>query len=181
MFSASRFRLVLLGGAMVCLVGMISWAAGTSWIKLRDIRTHVRRDQLATTRYQPERLRTLLISTTLTLFSFEISDRPEDRQKLDARYRELDAWVEATKSALRTNEEAAIFREIEAARARYIADTRALAEANPVEEPKAVMIDRLAQIEGSAEQLLALSDRLATARDQAPPKTGPPNPTPVGL
>ena len=161
---SSRSRLFVLIGTMFCLAVLIVWAASTSWVKLRDVRRHFERMETESLQYDAERLHALVVSTTASLFTFEVTDRAEDRHKLDEYYKQLGAWMELTKAALMTDNERAVFEEISAAYSRYIAETKALADANPIDEPKAVMINRFGQIQRASEQLLTLSARLATIR-----------------
>ena len=75
--------------------------------------------------------------------------------------------MEATKAALMTDEEGAIFGKIYDAYTRYLAQSRALADANPTDEPKEVMVVRFRHIQYASEELLRLTDKLANIRHQA--------------
>jgi signal transduction histidine kinase len=161
---SSRSRLVALIGTMLLLAFLVVLAATTSWIKSRDVRKHLERIGSESLQYDTERLRALILNTTATLLTFEVTDRPEDRQKLEECYRELSAWMKATKAALVTDDERVIFGKIYVAYDRYVAESRALADANPIDEPKVVMVDRFGQIQHASEQLLTLTNKLANIR-----------------
>src|SRR5690349_11396110 len=75
--------------------------------------------------------------------------------------------MEATKAALMTEEEGAIFGRIYDACTRYLAQSRALADANPTDEPKEVMVVRFGQIRDASEELLTLTNQLANIRREA--------------
>ncbi|MDQ2658811.1 MAG: hypothetical protein M3Y03_00145, partial [Verrucomicrobiota bacterium] len=163
---SSRSRLLILIATMLGLAILVVWAATTSWVKLRDVRRHFEDSQRESLQYDAERLRALIINTTAALFTFEVSDRDEDRQALVERRHELDAWLQATQVALRTDRERATFKEITTAYAAYISETNALADANPINEPKELMIARFGQIQRASERLLTLSTELANIRRQ---------------
>src|SRR6476660_4424135 len=162
-----RSRLIVLIATMSCLVAMVVLAASTSWMKSREVRSYFERIGSERLQYNTERLRALILNTTATLFTFEVTDQAEDRKKLDECYRELGAWMEATKAALMTDEEGAIFGKIYDAYTRYLAQSRALADANPTDEPKEVMVVRFRHIQYASEELLRLTDKLANIRHQA--------------
>jgi len=164
---SSRSRLIALIGTMSCLAVLVVLAASTSWIRSRDVRRHFERIGSESLQYDTERLRALILNTTETLLTFEVTDRHEDRQKFDESRRELDAWMESTKAALMTDDEKTIFGKIYAAYNRYIAESSALADANPIDEPKEVMVDRFGQIQHASEQLLTLTTKLANIRREA--------------
>ena len=162
-----RSRLIVLIATMSCLAAMVVLAASTSWMKSREVRSYFERIGSERFQYNTERLRALILNTTATLFTFEVTDQAEDRKKLDECYRELVAWMEATKAALMTDEEGAIFGKIYDAYTRYLAQSRALADANPTDEPKEVMVVRFRHIQYASEELLRLTDKLANIRHQA--------------
>jgi hypothetical protein len=139
---SSRWRLVALIGTISCLAVMIVLAASISWARSRDVRRHFERIGSGTLQYDTERFRALILNTTATLLIFEVTDRAEDRKKLDECYKARSAWMESTKAALMTDDERAVFEKIYAAYNRYVADSSALADENPVDEPKQVMVDR---------------------------------------
>jgi nitrogen-specific signal transduction histidine kinase len=161
---SSRSRLIALIGTMLCLAVLVVLAASTSWIRSRDVRRHFERIESESLQYDTERLRALILNTTETLLTFEVTDRQEDRQKFDEVHKELGVWIESTRAALMTGDEKAIFEEIYAAYNRYMAESTALADANPIEEPKEVMVDRFAQIQHASDQLLTLTNKLANVR-----------------
>jgi len=146
------------------LAFLVVLAATTSWIKSRDVRGHFERIGSESLQYDTERLRALILNTSATLLTFEVTDRREDRQKLDECHRELSAWMESTKAALVTDDEKATFGKIYAAYNRYVAKSSALADANPIDEPKVIMVDRFGQIQHASEQLLTLTNKLANIR-----------------
>src|SRR5215475_1227263 len=164
---SSRSRLIALIGTMLCLAVLVVLAASTSWVRSRDVRRHFERIESESLQYDTERLRALILNTTETLLTFEVTDRQEDRQKFDEGHKELGVWIESTKAALMTDDERAIFEEIYAAYNRYMAESTALADANPIEEPKEVMVDRFAQIQHASDQLLTLTNKLANVRREA--------------
>ena len=164
---SSRSRLIALIGTMLCLAVLVVLAATTSWIRSRDVRRHFERIESESLQYDTERLRALILNTTDTLLTFEVTDRQEDRQKFDEGHKALGVWIESTKAALMTGDEKAIFEEIYAAYNRYMAQSTALADANPIEEPKEVMVDRFAQIQHASDQLLTLTNKLANVRREA--------------
>jgi len=164
---SSRSRLIALIGTMLCLAALVVLAASTSWIRSRDVRRHFERIESESLQYDTERLRALILNTTETLLTFEVTDRQEDRQKFDEGHKELGVWIESTKAALMTDDERAIFEEIYAAYNHYMAESTALADANPIEEPKEVMVDRFAQIQHASDQLLTLTNKLANVRREA--------------
>jgi len=127
---------------MMLLAFLVVLAATTSWIKSRDVRGHFERIGSERLQYDTERLRALILNTSATLLTFEVTDRREDRQKLDECHRELSDWMESTKAALVTDDEKATFGKIYAAYNRYVAKSSALADANPIDEPKVIMVDR---------------------------------------
>jgi hypothetical protein len=149
---------------MMLLAFLVVLAATTSWIKSRDVRGHFERIGSESLQYDTERLRALILNTSATLLTFEVTDRREDRQKLDECHRELSAWMESTKAALVTDDEKATFGKIYAAYNRYVAESSALADANPIDEPKVIMVDRFGQIQHASEQLLTLTNKLANIR-----------------
>ena len=132
---SSRSRIIALIGTMMLLAFLVVLAATTSWIKSRDVRGHFERIGSESLQYDTERLRALILNTSATLLTFEVTDRREDRQKLDECHRELSAWMESTKAALVTDDEKATFGKIYAAYNRYVAESSALADANPIDEP----------------------------------------------
>ena len=162
-----RSRLIVLIATMSCLAAMVIFAATTSWMKSREVRRHFERIGSERLQYNTERLRALILSTTATLLTFEVTDQAEDRKKLDECYLQLGAWMEATKAALMTDEEGAIFGRIYDAYTRYLAQSRALADANPTDEPKEVMVARFGQIQNASEELLTLTNQLANIRREA--------------
>jgi signal transduction histidine kinase len=162
-----RSRLIVLIATMSFLAAMVALAASTSWVKSRDVRRHFERIGSERLQYNTERLRALILNTTATLLTFDVTDQAEDRKKLDECYRELGAWMEATKAALMTDEERAIFGKIYDAYTRYIAQSKALADANPIDEPREVMVARFGQIQYASEELLALTNKLANIRHEA--------------
>jgi len=164
---SSRSRLIALIGTMLCLAVLVVLAASTSWVRSRDVRRHFERIESESLLYDTERLRALILNTTETLLTFEVTDRQEDRQKFDEGHKELGVWIESTKAALMTDDERAIFEEIYAAYNHYMAESTALADANPIEEPKEVMVDRFAQIQHASDQLLTLTNKLANVRREA--------------
>ena len=164
---SSRSRLIALIGTMLCLAVLVVLAATTSWIRSRDVRRHFERIESESLQYDTERLRALILNTTDTLLTFEVTDRQEDRQKFDEGHKALGVWIESTKAALMTGDEKAIFEEIYSAYNRYMAQSTALADANPIEEPKEVMVDRFAQIQHASDQLLTLTNKLANVRREA--------------
>ena len=56
-------------------------------MKSREVRRHFERIGSERLQYNTERLRALILSTTATLLTFEVTDQPEDRKKLDKCYR----------------------------------------------------------------------------------------------
>jgi len=162
-----RSRLIVLIATMSCLAAMVVWAASTSWMKSREVRGHFERIGSERLQYNTERFRALILSTTATLLTFEVTDQPADRKKLDECYGKLGAWMEATRAALMTDEEGAIFGKIYDAYTHYLAQSRALADANPTDEPKEVMVVRFGQIQSASQELLTLTDKLANIRHEA--------------
>jgi signal transduction histidine kinase len=164
---SSRSRLIALIATMSCLAVLVVLAASTSWIRSRDVRKHFERIESESLQYDTERLRALILNTTEMLLTFEVTDRPEDRQKFDEGHKELGTWMDSTKAALMTDDEKAIFEKIHTAYNRYIAESSALADANPIDEPKGVMVDRFEQIQHASEQLLTLTNKLANIRRES--------------
>jgi DNA-binding protein Fis len=66
-----------------------------------------------------------------------------------------------------TDEEGEIFGEIYDACTRYVAQSKALADANPTDEPKEVMVARFGQIQNASTELLTLTSKLANIRHEA--------------
>ncbi|MGI8436684.1 MAG: two-component system sensor histidine kinase NtrB [Chthoniobacterales bacterium] len=167
MTSSSRSRFVVLVAALAALATMIIWAASTSWLEVRAIRKRFAQIEASGTQSDVGRLRALIFRTTATLFTFEVTDRVEDRLKLEERQAELGAWMTSTKGSLLSPEETALFAQIDEAYLRYVDETRELADANPVDEPKEVMASRFVQIERASERLLVLAAELTTLRRQS--------------
>src|SRR5689334_11241016 len=106
---------------MACLAATVVIAATITCMDSGAVNRHFGRMVAEGLQYSTERLRALILSTTATLLTFEVTDEAEDWKKLDECYRELGTWMEATKAALMTDEEGAIFGRIYDAYTRYLA------------------------------------------------------------
>ncbi|MBI3416874.1 MAG: hypothetical protein HY043_16410 [Verrucomicrobia bacterium] len=117
-----RWRVILFVVAVSLGALLIAWIDASTWTRVRQLE----RDFAAvkTERfYQSIHLRVAIRQLNDTLFRFHLKGQPEDLQRYRAEAVELQQWIELRKVEASTEEERALFSNLEDAYATYLRET----------------------------------------------------------
>jgi len=157
-------RLTIFALALSLLIGLIGWAAYTSWGSTKHLRQRFTQVQLQSFRIA-DRVQASALKLDDSYLHYLLSGKPEDLKIFQQQGTELGQWIVGRKVELSTPKERDVLAEVERSLQRYLeaAEKVGTDAAGRPESP----LERFARVELVSQQLLSRGDDLAEAHREA--------------
>lgn len=160
-----RFRLLVLGAALLALIAFVALLAHFTWAEAVAVRGHVRAVESESVRLA-EHLRGAVQSLDTNLLRYRLGRDPGDWRDFDTESAELRDWLGQQLSSPRTARETGLLHAIETELAGYLDDARLFGAAAGSAPAGDALVAQLASLDQHSNRLLALGYDLAAAHNQ---------------